>query len=80
MDRLRNCVKAHYSSNNNVDKKEIDSYREKFINAMNDDLDSPKALSIIWEIARKDKKSKQYADLIGEMDEVMGIDISMEKF
>ena len=46
---------------------------------MNDDLDSPKALSIIWEIARKDKKSKQYADLIGEMDEVMGIYISMEK-
>lgn len=79
LDRLRNCVKAHYSSNSNVDQKEIDNYREKFMNAMDDDLDSPKALSIIWEIARKEKKSKQYADLIGEMDEVMGIDISMEK-
>ena len=29
-----------------------------FMEAMNDDLDSAKALSIIWEIARKENKSK----------------------
>ena len=47
--------------------------------AMNDDLDSPKALSIVWEIARKENKSKKYAELIGEMDEILAIDISIDK-
>lgn len=79
LERLRNCVKMHSASNVKVDQAEIDDYRKKFMDAMSDDLDSPKALSIIWEIARKDVKSKQYADLIGEMDEIMGIDISIEK-
>lgn len=79
LERLRQSVKAHAASNKDVDDKEIQEYRQRFMDAMNDDLDSSKALSIIWEIARKENKSKKYADLIGEMDEIMGIDISMEK-
>ena len=77
--RLRQCVKLHSVSNNNVNDEEINKYRKRFLDAMNDDLDSPNALSIIWEIARKEYKSKKYADLIGEMDEIMGLDISIEK-
>ena len=79
LERLRQSVKAHAASDKDVDKEEIQEYRQRFMDAMNDDLDSPKALSIVWEIARKENKSKKYADLIGEMDEILGIDISMEK-
>lgn len=79
LERLRNCVKTHSFSNSDVSDEEINEYRKRFLEAMNDDLDSPAALSIIWEIARKEKKSKKYAGLIGEMDEIMGLDISMEK-
>ena len=45
-------------------QKELEQYREKFMEALNDDLDTAKALSIIWEIARKEKKSKDYAELL----------------
>ena len=79
LDRLRQCVKLHSASNNGVNDEEINNYRKRFLEAMNDDLDSPNALSIIWEIARKEYKSKKYSDLIGEMDEIMGLDISIEK-
>lgn len=79
LERLRNCVKTHSSSNKDVSDEKINEYRRRFLEAMNNDLDSPTALSIIWEIARKENKSKKYADLIGEMDEIMGLDISMEK-
>lgn len=79
LERLRNCVKVHSLSNDDVSDEEINEYRRKFLDAMNDDLDSPKALSIIWEVARKENKSKKYADLISEMDEIMSIDISMKK-
>lgn len=79
LERLRNCVKAHYYSNKDVSDEEIKKYRKRFLEAINDDLDTSTALSIIWEIARNENKSKKYADLICEMDEIMGLDISMEK-
>ena len=79
LKRLRENIKKHSISDNIISEKEIEEYRKKFMDAMSDDLDSPKALSIIWEIARKENKSRQYSDLIAEMDEIMGIDISIEK-
>ena len=79
LERLRISVKEHANSKESVEQKEIEQYREKFLEALNDDLDTAKALSIMWEIARKEKKSKDYAELLSEMDEIMGIDISIEK-
>ena len=79
LERLRNCVKVHSESDADVSEEEIQEYRKRFMEAMNDDLDSPKALSIVWEIARKENKSKKYAELIGEMDEILAIDISIDK-
>lgn len=79
LERLRNSVKEHSSSNEKVDLAEIEKYRSDFMEALNDDLDTPRALSIVWEIARKEKKSKVYADLLSEMDQIIGVDISIEK-
>lgn len=79
LNRLRKNIKIHSLSNGEVSKEEIQKYKEMFMEAMNDDLDSAKALSIIWEIARKENKSKKYSDLISQMDEIMGLDISLEK-
>ena len=79
LQRLRQNVKEHSKSNKTVDLAEIQKYRQRFMEALNDDLDSATALSIIWEIARKENKSKKYAELIGEMDEILGLDISVEK-
>ena len=79
LNRLRKNIKIHSLSNGEVSKEEIQKYKDMFMDAMNDDLDSAKALSIIWEIARKENKSKKYSDLISQLDEIMGLDISLEK-
>ncbi|MBP3596779.1 MAG: cysteine--tRNA ligase [Clostridia bacterium] len=79
LERLRQSVKIHYEGNYKVDEEEINQYKQQIMAALNDDLDTSKTLSIVWEIAKKDKKSKQYAELLGEIDEVLGIDISIEK-
>lgn len=79
LERLRQSVKVHNNSNNDVEEKELQDYRKQFMDAMNNDLDTPTALSIVWEIARKEIKSKKYADLIAEFDDILGIDISIEK-
>ena len=62
-----------------VDIEEINEYRIQFREAINDDLNSPKALAILWEIIRKDKKSKDYLELIKEFDKVLALDLDIEK-
>ena len=41
----------------------------------------PIALSIVWEVIRNNKKSKQFAELLEKFDEVLGLDlINSEKY
>ena len=48
---------------------------------INNDLNIPAAIGIIWDIVRSDKKSKQYAKLLEKFDEVLGLDIkNSEKY
>ena len=64
-----------------IEQKVIDEYKEKFMEAINDDLNMPLALSIVWEIARNENKSKDFADLLIEFDKVLGLDlINSEKY
>ena len=79
LERLRQSVLQHYDSNKKIDPKEIQKYKDAFLDALNDDLDTARALSIVWEVARKEEKSKDYADLIAEMDEIFSLDLSYEK-
>ena len=42
---------------------------------INDDLNIPLAMGIVWEIVKNGKKSKQFAELLLEFDKVLGVDI-----
>lgn len=55
-------------------------YKTKFIEAINDDLDTPKALAIVWEILKDDFLSKEdkKATLI-DFDKVLGLGLSSVK-
>ena len=56
------------------------NYNEKFINAVNNDLNIPEALSIVWELI-KDKKlgNKEKYELIMNFDKVLGLDLNKVK-
>ncbi len=54
------------------DSKINKEYLEKFAEAMNDDLNTPKALAVLWELVR-DEKAKGKYKTIGRMDEVLGL-------
>ena len=68
-------VKEDKSSEINLQNK-IDAYKNKFIQAINDDLNIPLAMAAVWEVAREDKKSEEYAQLLEEFDKVLGLDLS----
>jgi len=65
--KLKNIV-----ANLQDDKKTNKEYLERFTEAMNDDLNTPKALAVLWELVRDEKAQGKY-QAIKKMDEVFGL-------
>jgi len=56
------------------DKKKNEKYLEEFTKALEDDLNMPNALSVLWVMLRDEKAEGKYQTL-KEMDKVLGLDI-----
>jgi cysteinyl-tRNA synthetase len=67
--RLRNIISEIQDSG--INKK----YLKEFEEAINNDLDMPRALQILWKLVR-DKKAKGKMGAIKKMDDVLGLDLS----
>lgn len=70
---MRKLYQEHLNGTEKVD--DVDKYREKFVDAINDDLNMPMAMAVVWEVL-KNNKSKDYAKLLLEFDEVISININ----
>lgn len=79
LNRLREGYLTHLNGNENIEENIIEEYRNRFMEAVNDDLNIPLATGVMWEVVRNSKKSKQYADLLLEFDEVLGLDLVNSK-
>ncbi len=67
--RLKNII-----SETKDDKKTNQKYLKEFKKAVNDDLDMPKALSLLWKLVR-DKKAQGKKNTIKEMDKILALDL-----
>ncbi len=74
--RLKEGYKKHSEGVEKVEKSVIDEFEEKFHEAINDDLNMPVAMSVVWDVIRYPKKSKDLADLLLKFDEVLGLKIN----
>jgi cysteinyl-tRNA synthetase len=56
------------------------NYKKRFLEIINDDLDMPRALSLLWKII-KDKKlsNKEKYNLLLEFDKILGLDLAKVK-
>ena len=77
LNRLREGYKKHNEGIEEIEEQEIEEYRNSFLNAINDDLNMPVAMSVIWDVVKNPKKSKKLADLLLEFDKVLGININI---
>ena len=75
LERLYDSYLKHKNGKDIIDEKDINSYKEKFLEYVNDDLNMPGAMSVVWDIARNENKSVQFAELLEEFDKVLGLDI-----
>ena len=73
--RLREGLLKHKEGNEIVSAEEISDYENRFLEAINDDLNMPLALSVIWDVVRQSKKSKDLYNLLIKFDEVLGLDL-----
>jgi len=71
--RLKNIV-SEIKDDKRINKK----YLNQFESAIDNDLDMPKALSILWGLIR-DKKAQGKFRTIKEMDKILGLDLSKKE-
>ncbi len=79
LSRLKEAYRKHASGQEKVDSQVIEEYKRKFNEAINDDLNMPLAMGIVWEVAKNQTKSKQFAELLLKFDEVLGLKIDSEE-
>jgi len=77
MENLESSKNAYQRLKNIIseikdDKKINKNYLKEFEKAINDDLDMPKALQVLWKLLRDDKATGKY-QTIKKMDEVFGL-------
>lgn len=75
LKRLKEGYQNHLNGNANIDKEIITKLKEEFLEAINDDLNMPQAMSVVWNVVRNENKSKQFAELLLDFDKVLGLQI-----
>ncbi len=78
LERLKKGYIVHLKGKDEVDEDVINAYEKRFHQAINDDLNMPAAMGVVWEVVRQDKKSDKFAKLLLKFDTVLGLKIDEE--
>ena len=79
LERLKNGYQTHKNGNDDVEDSKIEELERRFHEAINDDMNMPLAMGVVWEAVRYDKKSPKIADLLLKFDTVLGLKIDEEQ-
>ncbi|MBR3614976.1 MAG: cysteine--tRNA ligase [Clostridia bacterium] len=75
LNRLREGYLKHSEGLDDIEDSVIKEYEEKFLEAINDDLNMPVAMSVVWDVVKNPVKSKKLQNLLLKFDEVLGLDL-----
>lgn len=79
LDRLRDAYQRHLNGKDEIDENILEKYKKDFNEAINDDLNMPVAMSVVWELAKRTEKSKKVSKLLKDFDRVLGLKIDEYK-
>jgi cysteinyl-tRNA synthetase len=82
LKKLRLKMKEFENDSVKTDSEAVQKYKTQFLEYINDDLNTPKTLALIWEIIKDEKLSNgDKKSLILDFDKVLGLDLNkVEKF
>jgi len=77
----QNALKSLYEKISELEEtdRQLKEYKEKFEEAINDDLDMPKAVSLIWEVLKSDKPAGAKKKTLLNFDKVLGLSLDKIK-
>ena len=78
LERLKNGYKLHLEDKDEIENNIVDEFEERFNRAINDDLNMPSAMGVVWEVVRYEKKSLKLAKLLEKFDMILGLKINEE--
>lgn len=79
LNRLREGYKRHLSGNDGIEETIVKEFEDRFLDAINDDLNMPQAMSVIWDLVKYEKKSPLLAKTLLKFDNVLGLNIDKEE-
>lgn len=77
--RLKEGYKRHLEGTEKIEKTIQENFENKFLDAINDDLNMPQAMSVVWDVVKYEKKSPELAKLLLKFDQVLGLQIDKEQ-
>ena len=75
LEKLRKSYIEHKNGTEKVAKETIDDLEKRFNQAINDDLNMPVAMAVVYEVIKAPVKSKDYSDLLEKFDTVLGFNL-----
>ncbi|MCX6704429.1 MAG: class I tRNA ligase family protein, partial [Candidatus Woesebacteria bacterium] len=76
ISNLKNADRTILSTEKN---EKVDKFRNEFMESVNDDLNTPKALAVLWEVLGSNIPSTDKYDLAMLFDEVLGLKLGESK-
>ncbi|MDO4282937.1 MAG: cysteine--tRNA ligase [Clostridia bacterium] len=78
LNRLRELTLQHKGVRCDIAKDKIEDLESRFLNAINDDINIPAALAVVWEVAKEPIKSDKYYMLLKKFDTVLSLKLDKE--
>lgn len=72
-------LKQDCHSQRSEESHPLDIYKAKFMDALNDDMNTPKALAVVWELMKSGEKPADQFATIKLFDEVLGLELFTQK-
>ncbi|VVB82451.1 Cysteine--tRNA ligase [uncultured archaeon] len=80
LKRLNEIISKIKNSGDRINKKNTDAAKKEFLELINDDLNSPKALSYLWDILRDERlNDAEKYELAIEFDKIFGLKLGEEE-
>ena len=79
LSKLREGYRKNLVGTEEIEDNIINEYEEKFHLAINDDLNMPLAMSVVWDVIKNDKKSIKFAKLLEKFDTVLGLKLDKQE-
>ncbi len=77
LKKLHKQLAEHKVGNNIIAQEVVDKYKQDFLQAVNDDLNTPLAIGVLW-TALKEPASKQIYDMVIDFDRALGLKLDQE--